>query len=317
MFTRYFTGRKIYVLSALILFVLILAGCGGGKSATNTTTSVNNSLSQNAPASPSVSAGGGTKATATLKHQPVGTANLNWDPTNHMLTVQLMVTGLAPGSVHPVHIDEGTCSSSSTATPNSGTGTSTAARALYPLTNATADAKGVINTSSKVSVPTGIPAKNWYLELYNGPGLSPTDQATPIVCGDVVNHDTSLRSAQTVQVPLQAPAAAANQGVSGNAQLSLSGHTLTVQLTVTGLAPKTQHMVHIHAGTCASQGAVIYPLTTLTADASGKATSTTTIQNVTTIPATGWYVNVHNGTDLSTQSGFDPISCGDVVTSNS
>lgn len=316
MFTRYFTGRKLYGLSALILFALVLAGCGG-KTATNTTESVNNSLSQNAPASPSVSASGSTKATATLKHQPVGNANLNWDPTDHMLTVQLMLTGLAPSSIHPVHINQGTCSSSSASTPSSGTGTSTAAKALYPLVNATADAKGVINTSSKVSVPTGIPAKNWYLEVYNGPGLSTAEQATPIACGDIVNHDTSLRSAQTVQVPLQAPASAANQGAEGTAQLSIANHTLTVQLTVTGLAPKTQHMVHIHAGTCASQGAVVYPLTALTADASGKAVSTTTIPNVMTIPTTGWYVNVHNSTDLSTQTGFDPITCGDVTTSNS
>jgi hypothetical protein len=188
-------------------------------------------------------------------------------------------------------------------------------KALYPLVNATADSKGVINTSSKVSVPTGIPAKSWYLQVYNGPGTSSADQATPIACGDIVNHDTSLRSAQTVQVALQAPASPANQNVSGSAQLSLSGRTLTVQLTMTGLAPKTQHMVHIHSGSCASQGAVIYPLTTLTADASGKAVSTTTIPNVTTIPATGWYVNVHNGVDLSTQTGFDPISCGDVTPS--
>jgi hypothetical protein len=32
-----------------------------------------------------------------------------------------------------------------------------------------------------------------------------------------------------------------------------------------------------------------------------------------TIPARGWYINLHNSTDLSTQTGFDPIACGDVV----
>lgn len=316
MSTRYFMGRKIYGFSALILFAVMLAACGG-KTATNTSASINNSLSQKA-ASPSPSVSGSTKATATLKPQPTGTANLNWDPTDHMLTVQLMITGLAPSSIHPVHINEGTCSTNSASTPSSASGTATASKALYPLVNATADAKGVINTSSKVSVPTGIPAKSWYLAIFNGPGLSNVEQAAPIACGDIVNHDTSLRSAQTVQVPLQAPVnGSANQGVSGKADLSLSGHTMTVHLTVTGLAPKTQHMVHIHAGSCTSQGAVVYPLTTLTADASGKAVSTTTIQNVTTIPSTGWYVNVHNSTDLSTQTGFDPITCGDVTTSNS
>lgn len=301
---RYFTERKWYAFSALILFTLLLAGCGG-KTATTTTTSLNNSLSQHVAATPTVS--GSTAATATLKRQPTGNASLSWDPTDHTLKVQLMLTGLAPNSVHPVHIAEGSCSNTS-----STASTATATKALYPLVNATADAHGVIDTSSKVDVSTGIPAKGWYLEVYNGPGLSAGAQATSIACGDIVNHDTSLRSAQSVQVPLEGTNAA-NQNASGVAHLSLSGHTLTVDLEVTGLAPKSEHMVHIHSGTCAKQGSVVYPLTTLTADASGKATSKTTIENVTTIPATGWYVNVHDGTDLSTQMGFDPIACGDVV----
>lgn len=301
---RYFTERKWYAFSALILFTLLLAGCGG-KTATNTSASLNNSLSQHVAATPT--ANGSTAATATLKRQPTGNASLNWDPTDHTLKVQLMLTGLAPNSVHPVHIAEGSCSNTT-----STASTATATKALYPLVNATADAHGVIDTSSKVDVSTGIPAKGWYLEVFNGPGLSSGTQATSIACGDIVNHDTSLRSAQSVQVPLEGTSAA-NQDASGVAHLSLSGHTLTVDLEVTGLAPKSQHMVHIHSGTCAKQGSVVYPLTTLTADASGKATSKTTIDNVTTIPSTGWYVNVHDGTDLSTQTGFDPIACGDVV----
>ncbi len=314
MFTRYFTERRLYAFSALILFALILAGCGG-KTATNTTASVNNSVSQHMAVA-SASVGGSTTATATLKHQPVGTANLNWSPTDHMLTVQLMLTGLAPSSVHPVQINEGSCgttSANSTATPASTASASATPKALYPLVNATADAHGVVSTSSKVSVPNGIPAKNWYIAIYNGPGMTNSAEAAQIACGNVANHDTSLKSAQTAQLTFQAPANDANQNVSGTADLSLSGRTLTVKVTVTGLAPKSQHMVHIHSGSCASQGSVVYPLTALTADASGKATSTTTIQNVTTIPATGWYVNVHNTTDLSTQTGFDPISCGDIT----
>ncbi len=310
MFTRYFTERKIYALSALILFVLILAGCGG-KTATNTTTSVNNPISQQIPASPSASAGLSSMATAMLKRQPVGNASLNWDPADHMLAVQLMLTGLAPNSVHPVHIDQGTCSSAQASKSTSGT--PLAAKPLYPLVNVTADTHGAIHTSSKISVPTGIPAKNWYLVMYDGPGLSTSAQATPIICGNIINHDTSLRSPQSAQVPLQAPPGAANQDATGTARLSLSGHTLTVQLTVTGLAPKTQHAVHIHTGTCISQGSVVYPLTTLISDASGKAVSTTTIQNVQGIPTTGWYINVHNSTDMSTQTGFDPVACGNIT----
>lgn len=317
MFTRSFTERKFYALFALAVLALLLAGCGGKGS---TSATISNSIPQNA--TPSAGTGGITTAIATLKRQPVGNVNLSWSPNDHMLTAQLTLTGLAPNSVHPVHIAQGSCSSStgtaSTATPSSTgtpTGTATATAQTYPLVNITADAHGAANTSSKINLPGGIPANNWYLEVYNGPGLSSADQSLPIACGDIVNHDTSLRSAQTAQVTLQAPTNATNQNASGVANLKLDGHTLTVQLVVNNLAPKTEHMVHIHAGSCASQGSVVYPLTTLKADASGKATSTTTIQNVMTIPPSGWYVNVHYSTNLSTQTGFDPIICGDVTPS--
>lgn len=304
MFTRYVTKKKLYALSALILFALLLMGCGE-KTATSTTVSVNNSVPQNLLASPSVSSG--TAATATLKHQPVGTATLNWSPTDRMLTIQLMLTGLAPSSIHPVRVGQGSCSS------RTETATLTPKKALYSLENATADAHGVVNTSSKISLPTGIPAKNWFLEVYNGPGLATTSQATPIACGDVINHDISLKSAQSVQVVLQAPENVPGQNVQGDAQLSITGRTLTVKVTVSGLVPETQHVVHIHKGTCASQGDVVYPLKTLVADAAGKATATTTIPDVSAIPASGWYINVHNSNNLSTQAGFEPIACGDVV----
>ena len=310
---RYFTERKCSVFVALVLFLLVLAGCGG-QSATNTTASMNNGV-QGIAATATASSGEAT-ATATLGHQPVGNVNLNWNPSDHMLTAQLTMMGLAPNSVHPVHINEGSCSSNSSASA-SDTGTPAVAKALYPLVNATADAHGVLNTTSKVSVPDGIPAKNWYLEVYNGPGLSTVAQATPIACGDIVNHDNSLRSAQSVQVPLAPTSGAGNQNASGTAHLSLKGHTLTVQVTLNGLAPRSEHMAHIHSGTCAKQGSVVYPLTMLVADGSGKAVSNTTIQNVITIPASGWYVNIHDSNDLSTQTGFDPIACGDVTASKS
>jgi hypothetical protein len=170
----------------------------------------------------------------------------------------------------------------------------------------------VASATSKVSVSTGIPASGWYIEAHNGPGLASVDQEESIACGNVVNHDTSLKTSQTAQVVLQ-PTDSTNQNVVGSAYLTLSGHTLKVELMLGGMAAKSEHMAHIHAGSCTSQGSVVYPLTPVKADAAGKATVTTIIQNVMTIPAQGWYINLHNSTDLSTQSGFDPIACGDVV----
>lgn len=311
MFIRYGTERKIAAFPVLaVLMVLLLAGCGGSSTPSTTSTS-SSSAEQNVPVNANAAAtvtetastSGGNTAVATLKHGPTGTANFTWDHTTKVLTVQAMLTGLAPNSVHPTNIYEGSCNK--------------AGKMLFSLNKIMADAHGVANTTTKLSMPNGIPATGWYVNVHNGPGLSPADQSLSIACSDLANHDTSLRSGQAVEVPLQrAPSASQNENTGGVAHLSLTGNEMKVQLVMTGLEPNSQHIAHIHAGSCASQGATLYTLPVIKADDMGKATITTTIQNVATIPATGWYVNVHRSTDLSTQTGFDPIACGDVTLSN-
>jgi hypothetical protein len=86
------------------------------------------------------------------------------------------------------------------------------------------------------------------------------------------------------------------------------------------LAPKSTHIAHIHNGSCENQGSVLYPLNPVTADSVGFGTSTTVVQNVSSIPDSGWYVNVHSASskdELSSQGGFDPIACVDISPSNS
>lgn len=288
MLTKSFLHRNSFTLVLLgVVTMLLLAACGG--STTTTTPS----------SSPTTSA---TTASATLKHLPNGTTDLSWDPGSHMLTVKIALVGLAPSSTHPSHIHTGSCS-------NQG-------NVIYPLQNIVADAHGVAAATSMVSVPKGIPASGWYVNVHNGPGLSPSDQFLPIVCGDVANSNTSTSAAQTIHIMMQAaPNASAGETVSGMAQLSLSGGTLTVMLTLSGLEPDSAHAAHIHTGSCESQGAVVYPLKPVMADASGSATVTTTIPNISSIPSSGWYVNVHHSTALSTQTGFNPIACGNVTLS--
>jgi CHRD domain len=282
--------RSLFVLLSMVA-TLLLVGCGG------TTTS-------NPPAS--TPAGSTTTATATLKHAPTGTATFSWDPSSHTLTVTLKLIGLAPGpnSIHPAYIYEGSCR-------NQG-------KRLYQLKpDVEADTHGDATTvTSPISnVMNGIPATGWSVTVYNGPGSSADDQLQ-IVCGDVANPNAVTTAAQSVQVPLnEAPPSSVGQSATGTAQLTLSGGTLTVKLTVNKLAPNSTHAVHIHLGSCASQGPVEHPLMTLTADASGNASGTTTIPNVSAIPKSGWYVNVHRTTDMSTSIGFDPIACGDVTPS--
>ena len=280
---------------ALVFMIvpLLLAACNSGSGtstgSSNTTTTTN--------ATPTSTA---MTANASLMHVPTGTATLNWDPTSKTLTVKVTLTGLAPNSVHPEHIHTGSCA-------NQGA-------VLHPLAMLNADAHGDASATTTIpNVTGGIPASGWYVNVHNGPGLSPADQFLPIVCGDVTNSSTSTSAAQSVQVTLNsAPAASAGQAAMGTAQLTLSGSTLTVKVMVSGLAPNSSHANHIHLGSCTMQGKVLYPLTTLMADASGTATAMTTIKNVTSIPSSGWYVNVHNSTALTTQTGFDPIACGNV-----
>ena len=109
-----------------------------------------------------------------------------------------------------------------------------------------------------------------------------------------------------------------NQAAAGSAKLSLDSDKLTVQVTLSGLAPNSTHIAHIHKGSCEAQGGVLYPLNPVVADAKGNGTSTTTVDNVTSISSSGWYVNIHLGgtkDEVSTQTGDDPIACGNVVLS--
>jgi len=293
MFTRYPEQRRISIFAVLAVVVALLVTACGGSASTPTSTPTSNP-----PATTPTSSA--TTATATLKHVPNGTADLSWDPGSHMLTVKIALVGLAPSSIHPSHIHAGSCS-------NQGS-------VIHPLQNIVADAHGVATATTMVSVPQGIPANGWYVNVHNGPGLSPSDQFLPIVCGDVSNSNTSTTAAQSVHVTLtSAPGASTGEAVSGMAQLSLSGKTLTVKLTLSGLEPNSAHAAHIHSGSCESQGAVVYPLTPVKADATGNASVTITINNVSSIPSSGWYVNVHHSTALATQTGFDPIACGNVT----
>jgi hypothetical protein len=214
--------------------------------------------------------------------------------------VTISLVGLAGNSTHPAHIHGGDCDDNGPI--------------LYPLNNVVADAAGDAKTTTVIhDVEGGIPASGWYVNVHNGPTLATPAEALAIACGNVQNADTSLNEVQMAETSLGATPDP-NQAVSGSATLTLTNTTLTVTVNVSGLVPGSVHPAHIHAGSCESQvpGTIVYPLTNLVADQNGKATSTTVIQNVKTIPQDAWYVNVHRSTNLTTQTGFDPIACGNV-----
>ncbi len=271
-----------------------LAGCGelsGSSTGTQTTTTG------------STSAAGMSSTVVSLRHAPTGEATLAYDAAARTLTVELRLTGLAPNSVHPAHIHSGLCEKQGPV--------------AYPLNNVQADGHGVADTVTAVASVKegGIPDAAWYVNVHNGPNLTPDAQFEPIACGDIANPARGAHVAVQLQQgpPASSPPSNPDQSASGTAQLNVQGGALKVVLDVTGLRPSSAHAVHIHLGSCASQGAVIHALPTLTADATGHATLTATVDNVSSIPAGTWYLNIHRSTAVTAgQTDFDPILCGDI-----
>ena len=103
-------------------------------------------------------------------------------------------------------------------------------------------------------------------------------------------------------------------GVSGTGQILTAAGSFVVTIKLTGMAPNSSHISHLHAGTCAAPGGIAYALQQVIADSTGAATATTTVPATYTVPGSGWYVNVHHGPDF-TEAGYAPSdSCGDLST---
>ncbi len=282
MLTTHILKREMHLLAVLcIVAVLALSACAGSNTAARSPTPT--------PTSAAI------KAHAILKHMPTGSAELQWDARSKTLMVKFSVIGLISNSTHPTEIDSGSCNHEG--------------KVLYPLHNIHVGISGSATVISIVqNVEQGIPATGWNLSIHNGPQLASADEALAISCSDVSN--TSL--AHTLEVNMNT-SPGKDQSASGMALLTLSGETLTVKLTMSGLEPNSAHAFHIHSGSCLDQGIVLYPLPDVMADASGKVNLTTVIDAVSSIPSSGWYVNVHYSTDLSTKTGQDGLVCGNII----
>ena len=98
-------------------------------------------------------------------------------------------------------------------------------------------------------------------------------------------------------------------GVTGTATVSYNAATkmTTVKVTVQNLWPGSSHPVHIHKGTCSSNGPVLWPLTTIKANAVGTGVATTTIKGSVMNKAA--YINVHMGPGLKLTQ-YTVLACG-------
>jgi hypothetical protein len=94
---------------------------------------------------------------------------------------------------------------------------------------------------------------------------------------------------------------------------------LTVSVTASGLTPG-RHAAHIHVGSCRKQGAVRYMLRDLVASRRGRIRHAVRVFTHVTkpVPASGWYLNIHQGNSNNILSGgqptifFRPLLCADI-----
>ncbi|MGH3856647.1 MAG: CHRD domain-containing protein [Pseudonocardiaceae bacterium] len=242
-----------------------------------------------------------------LADMPTGAATVSWNPTTKLITVAVHMYGFTPSSSHAMDLHPGTC------------GAQPQPRSV-PFPDISADAGGAVNQSVVSDpVPDGIPTAS-SVNIHLAPSAqlgTPTEVSfTPIACADI-----PAATPPTGPVTLQLhPPPQQGQTPTGTATLTYTSttHTVHVEIKARGLPPKSAHAAHIHAGSCRTQGAVLYPLPDLQANASGEASMTTTVTNVTAPPPTGWYVNVHMGPMNQILNGnsptllFAPILCGDV-----
>ncbi|MCV7179337.1 CHRD domain-containing protein [Mycolicibacterium sphagni] len=287
-------SKSVRVIAVVTTATATVASCSSSSTPSSTSTST-------APAS---AVAAGPPISVSLTSQPSGTVSLSWDPQTKNVTAKLQMSGFTPGSSHAMHIHQGSCEAQG--------------NVLVPFPDVTADNVGAIHTTVVSSQPSasGL-AAGTLLNIH----LAPADQLgspdslgyTPISCADI----TPAASTTLTMAPLPQP----GQHPQGSATLTYdpAKKTLSVSATVSGLVPGSGHAVHIHLGSCDSQGAVKYPLTDLLASPNGSAAANTLIQNVDQAPpVSGWYINVHLGSASQIEQNgqptlyFQPIVCGNI-----
>jgi Cu/Zn superoxide dismutase len=243
--------------------------------------------------------GGQQSMTVSLQPMPTGTVGLSQGDQG--LTAQVSVSGLTPGSSHAVELRNG--------------GT-----VLTQFSTLIADSTGQANTALTSDYTGSIPTGSRVVIL-NGAaddGGVDSQQIADSFVGGNADNGGSMGQLQALDVTgdgtdYQTPAGTATLVYDPAAQ------TLTVTVTASGLTPGA-HAAHIHLGSCASQGSVQYMMMDLTANNQGQvAGETRVITGVTSpIPATGMYLNIHQGDSNTILANgqptiaFQPVLCANI-----
>ncbi len=261
------------------------------------------SLTATAQAAPTPRAASATQQTAKetawvqLAPMPQGTVTLDWNSSG-ALDAKVSAFGLTPGSSHTVELlnrDGRVATVFGTLTANS------VGQAWAALDSGFTHKLG----GSRVVILNG-------------------------TAGDPVSAEPIARTQRHVEgghtyrlTPVEVGADGTRYGVpQGWAKVTYDPYAKTISVTVnaSGVTPGA-HAAHIHVGSCASQGPVQYMLMDFTANAEGRiAHETRTVTNVTTpLPASGWYLNLHQGDSNNILANgnptinFRPLLCGTIV----
>lgn len=127
----------------------------------------------------------------------------------------------------------------------------------------------------------------------------------------LVMATASLAFAQTTPLSLQMQAIEGSK-VTGTATITPDGAGIKVSVKLAGFPANSDHAGHIHQGKCEAQGPVVYPLTTIKADASGAGSADTSLPTVSLASLTGsttYYVQYH---EAATPPGKQ-VSCANIV----
>jgi hypothetical protein len=236
-------------------------------------------------------------AKATLAHVPVGAMSITYDPATRVAHTTLNMAGLSPGGAAVAVVLNGSC-----AAPGG---------VVWRGAPFTADAHGrltnfVVNYAHVNGVPT-----NHVVAIETVQGGNETRANYLLACGPIAS--TKSAGSNSGSVTLGPVPGVANGAVSGSATATLANGALTITVKASGLLPGSTHASALHLGSCQWLDAVLYDLPKLTADSTGNASATITINHAQAIsPTNNWYVAIDYNATLN-RAYFMPVSCGNVV----
>jgi hypothetical protein len=296
-----------------------------------------------------------TQAFAVLNHAPRGSAGLLWSKSKNTLIVAVALSGLAPNSTHPGAIHIGNCNSHTYGpvvlglnpinADNTGKGSSVTAfsnvlrgipahgwyievrngpELVDNLQRERIACANITNPHALITTPQP-PNPNLLIKMTREMLLNGNPTLTSLTSYNPSLSNTSRLAGNSSQIVNVAFGGSAddNQSITlGAVELSRRWHNgqegLWVKISLYHLAPSSTHVARIRSGSCEDQGPVVEQLNAVHVDALGVGTSATFLSDISSIPSTGWYVNVNLASavdDLDDQTGFDPIACGNIVPS--